>query len=84
MSTRAYILINARRDSAHRIREYLQALPDKILAVDIVMGPCDLVAVVEVGSVPELSEFLRHRIHTFEDVERTTTCIACDGWGAEG
>ncbi len=47
-----------------------------VKSVDVVMGPYDIIAVVEEDSIESIGKLITGHFHKVEGVERTTTCQA--------
>lgn len=73
MTVQAYILIQVQAGKAQSIKKELSQLP-YFLRVDRIMGPFDLVALVEVESNREIGEVVLKEIQSMNGVKRTLTC----------
>ena len=73
MSVQAYILIQVQTGRAQAIKKELTQLP-QFLRVDRVMGPFDLIALVEVDNNREIGELMLKEIQSLSGVKRTLTC----------
>ncbi|MDI3543318.1 MAG: hypothetical protein PWP57_923 [Candidatus Atribacteria bacterium] len=73
MSVQAYILIQVQTGKAQAIKKELIQLP-QFLRVDRVMGPFDLIALVEVDNNREIGELILKEIQSLSGVKRTLTC----------
>ncbi|MBP9015620.1 MAG: Lrp/AsnC ligand binding domain-containing protein [Candidatus Atribacteria bacterium] len=73
MSVQAYILIQVQTGRAQAIKKELTQLP-QFLRVDRVMGPFDLIALVEVDNNREIGELILKEIQSLSGVKRTLTC----------
>ncbi|MDK2896107.1 MAG: hypothetical protein PWP04_227 [Candidatus Atribacteria bacterium] len=69
----AYILIQAQTGKAQAIKKELLTLPG-CLRVDRVMGPFDLIVLVEAESNREVGEVILKEIQALPGVKRTLTC----------
>jgi AsnC family. len=69
----AYILIQVQAGKAQGIKKELSQNPS-FLRVDRVMGPFDLIALVEVESNREIGEVILKEIQSLSGVKRTLTC----------
>lgn len=69
----AYILIQAQTGKAQAIKKELLALPG-CLRVDRVMGPFDLIVLVEAENNREVGEVILKEIQALPGVKRTLTC----------
>lgn len=74
MAVKAFVLIVV--DPAKTLAVY-QALrgAEGISEVYQVMGPYDIIAVVEVPNLTDVPAVISKRIRTIEGVESTTTCV---------
>ncbi|MEN3184342.1 MAG: Lrp/AsnC ligand binding domain-containing protein [Atribacterota bacterium] len=73
MAVQAYILIQVQAGKAQGIKRELSQLP-YFLRVDRIMGPFDIIALVEVESNREIGEVVLKEIHSMNGVKRTLTC----------
>ncbi|MBC7217748.1 MAG: Lrp/AsnC ligand binding domain-containing protein [Candidatus Caldatribacterium sp.] len=73
MAVQAYILIQVQAGKAQGIKKELSQLP-YFLRVDRIMGPFDIIALVEVESNREIGEVVLKEIHAMNGVKRTLTC----------
>lgn len=79
MTVRGYILIEAEVGSAHDVTEAIRRLnlPDaRILAVDTVTGPFDVISQIEADDLDKLGRAITDGIQSIQGVKRTTTCLA--------
>ena len=79
MTVRGYVLIEAEVGKAKSVGEAVQGLnhPDaKVLAVDTVTGPYDVIAQLEADDLDRLGNCITDGIQRVEGVQRTTTCLA--------
>lgn len=73
MSVQAYILIQVQTGRAQAIKKELAQLP-QFLRVDRVMGPFDLIVLVEVENNREIGDLILKEIQSLSGVKRTLTC----------
>ena len=73
MSVQAYILVQVQTGRAQAIKKELAQLP-QFLRVDRVMGPFDIIALVEVENNREIGELILKEIQSLSGVKRTLTC----------
>ena len=75
MAVTAFVLITT---AVGRTREVLHGLKkiDGVKSVDAVMGPYDIIAVVEGDSLESIGKLITGQLHRVEGLERTTTCQA--------
>jgi len=74
MGIKAFVLIVV--DPAHtaEVFDQLQRLAG-VSEVYQVMGPYDIVAVVEVGNLGDVPALIAGQIRTIQGIESTTTCV---------
>jgi len=73
LSVQAYILVQVQTGRAQAIKKELAQLP-QFLRVDRVMGPFDIIALVEVENNREIGELILKEIQSLNGVKRTLTC----------
>jgi len=73
LSVQAYILIQVQAGRAQAIKKELAQLP-QFLRVDRVMGPFDLIVLVEVENNREIGDLILKEIQSLSGVKRTLTC----------
>ena len=79
MAVRGYVLIEGEVGKAKSVGEAVQALkhPDaKVLSVDTVTGPFDVIVQLEANDLDKLGNCITDGIQRVEGVQRTTTCLA--------
>ena len=79
MTVRGYILIEAEVGNSKSVGEAMQALshPDaKVLSVDTVTGPFDVIVQLEADDLDKLGSCITDGLQRVEGVQRTTTCLA--------
>jgi DNA-binding Lrp family transcriptional regulator len=79
MAVRGYVLIEAEVGRAKSVGEALVALkhPDaKVVGVDTVTGPYDVIVQMEAEDIDKLSRAITDVIHHIQGVQRTVTCLA--------
>lgn len=72
---KAYVLISATHSRIDAIRDELRALKPPVTEADMIMGPYDLIAVVEGADVNEIGRLVIRQIQKIDGVERTLTCM---------
>ena len=75
---RAYILIEAAVGQAKAVGEEVQKLRfsnAKVLAVDAVTGPFDVIALLEADDLDRLGDSITTGVQRVEGVQRTQTCL---------
>lgn len=79
MTVRAYVLIEASVGETHAVGEEVAALKmsdAKVVAVDTVTGPYDIVVQLEADDLDKLGQAITSGIQRIDGVQRTTTCLA--------
>ena len=77
MATRAFILIET---AVGTTREVAATLKDsgELQSVDIVMGPYDVIVVIDAPDINTMGGLVTEKIHTISGVVRTVTCMAVE------
>ena len=74
----AYILLETApgtiRDVANMLREI-----EELHTVDLVTGPHDIIAVLDIPDMDSLGDLLAEKVRTIPGVVRTTTCLSVPG-----
>ena len=73
-AARAYVLIEAETGFINAIVAALSEL-DAVVAVDAVVGPCDVIAVIETLEQRTIGRLVIDELHSIAGVKRTTTCF---------
>ena len=79
MAVRAYVLIEASVGKARAVGEgvsKLKVAEARVIAVDTVTGPYDVIVQLEADELDKLGRALTDAIQRIEGVQRTTTCLA--------
>ena len=78
MATRAFVLIET---AVGKAREVANTLKDAggMHSVDVVMGPYDVIAIIDAPDINTMGTMVTEQIHTITGVVRTVTCMAVDG-----
>ena len=79
MTVRGYVLIEAEVGKAKSVGEAAQRLshPDaKVLSVDTVTGPFDVIVQLEAEDLDRLGNCITDGLQRLPGVQRTTTCLA--------
>ncbi len=71
---RAHILVEAKPPFAKEVERRIRLLAD-IISADSLLGPYDLMVVVERDNLDELGEFIK-ALQDVPGVDRTTTCLS--------
>lgn len=79
MAVRGYVLIEAEVGKAKAVADAIQEIqrPDaKVLSVDTVTGPFDVIVQLEADDLDKLGTCITDAIQRVEGVQRTTTCLS--------
>lgn len=79
MPTRGYVLIETEVGSAKSVGEamlHLTSQDAKVIAVDTVTGPFDVIVQLEADDLDRLGNCITQGIQGVHGVKRTTTCLA--------
>jgi DNA-binding Lrp family transcriptional regulator len=72
---KAYVLIVTSPGATRRVALQLKSI-DHVIEVHEVMGPYDIVAVIEAGQLTDIPPILAERIRTLEGIQSTTSLVA--------
>jgi len=75
MKVVAFVLVTTRIGATKEVLKGLKKI-DGVKSVDVVMGPYDIIAVVEGDSLESIGKLITGHFHKVEGLERTTTCQA--------
>jgi DNA-binding Lrp family transcriptional regulator len=73
MAVVAFVLVTTRIGETKEVLKGLKKI-DGVKSVDVVLGPYDIIAVVEGDSLESIGKLITGHFHKVEGVERTTTC----------
>ena len=73
MAVIAFVLVTTTVGKAKEVLKRLIKI-DGVKSVDVVLGPYDIIAVVEGDSLESIGKLITGHFHKVEGVERTTTC----------
>jgi DNA-binding Lrp family transcriptional regulator len=79
MSVRGYVLIEAEVGKAKAVGESVKVLQHKdakVLSVDTVTGPFDVIVQLEAEDLDKLGNCITDGIQRVDGVQRTTTCLS--------
>ena len=79
MAVRAYVLIEAEVGHSKGVGEAIVALRHadaKVVSVDTVTGPYDVIAQMEADDLDKLGNAITDGVQHIQGVARTTTCLA--------
>lgn len=77
MSARGYVLVVVTAGRMGDVSERLSTIPE-IKWVDRVIGPYDVIAVLEAPDLTAIGDLLTHHIHKIDGIARTVTCMAIE------
>jgi DNA-binding Lrp family transcriptional regulator len=78
MTMRAYVLIESAVGKANSVGEGIKGLnfdEAKVVSVEAVTGPFDVIALLESDDLDKLGRVITDGIQQVEGVHRTTTCL---------
>ena len=75
MTHRSFVLIETKGGKAKAVMDKMRQL-DGVKSVDLVTGPYDVIAVVELESLNDIGDLITGRIHLIAGISRTVTCLA--------
>ena len=75
MAVMAFVLVTTRIGETKEVLKGLRKI-DGVKSVDVVLGPYDIIAVVEGDSLESIGKLITGHFHKVDGVERTTTCQA--------
>ncbi|MFQ5860221.1 MAG: Lrp/AsnC ligand binding domain-containing protein [Dehalococcoidia bacterium] len=75
MATKAYVLIETAVGKTREVAAALRGV-EGMEAVDVVTGPYDVIATMQVADLNAIGELVTGKIHTIGGVVRTVTCVA--------
>jgi DNA-binding Lrp family transcriptional regulator len=73
MAVVAFVLVTTTIGKAREVLKGLTKISG-VKSVDVVLGPYDIIAVVEGDSLESIGKLITGHFHKVEGVERTTTC----------
>lgn len=73
MAAKAFVLITTSVGQTKAVLNSLKKM-EGIKSADAVMGPYDIIAVVEGESVDTVGKIITEQFHKINGIERTTTC----------
>ena len=71
---KAFVLVVTHPGATRKIAQQVRALPH-VLEVHEVMGPYDIVAVIETDTLQQIPGVLADRIRTLEGIQSTTSLV---------
>ncbi|MGA2157815.1 MAG: Lrp/AsnC ligand binding domain-containing protein [Dehalococcoidia bacterium] len=75
MAAKAFVLVTTSVGQTKGVLNKLKKL-NGIKSVDVVMGPYDIIAVVEGDSIDSIGKLITEHLHKVDGIERTLTCQA--------
>ena len=73
MVAKAFVLVTTSVGQTQGVLNKLQKL-DGVKSVDVVLGPYDIIAIVEGDSIDSLGKLITEHLHKVDGIERTLTC----------
>ena len=73
--TRAYVLVETTVGHGSGGAVALRRMPG-LISVDRVIGPYDIIIVLEAEGLPKVAELVSEHVHAISGVVRTVTCLA--------
>ena len=73
MAAKAFVLITTSVGQTKQVLTALKKL-DGIKSVEAVMGPYDIIAIIEGETVDTVGKLITEQLHKINGIERTTTC----------
>jgi DNA-binding Lrp family transcriptional regulator len=74
-AVKAYIFIECNVGSTKEVIEGLKRF-NGIKSVETVTGPYDIIAILELESLPEIGDLVTQNVQKVNGITRTVTCIA--------
>lgn len=75
MAVKAYVLIETQVGKIKQVIEAIRELAG-VISVDVVTGPYDAIAVLQVESLNEIGDLITAKVYTIDGISRIVTCIA--------
>jgi len=75
---KGFVLVNVRIGEAPDVVQQMQSFPE-VQSADMVIGPYDVVAVIDVPDTKTLSALVNQRIHGIPGVDHTVTMLSIEG-----
>ncbi|MDA0364803.1 MAG: Lrp/AsnC family transcriptional regulator [Chloroflexi bacterium] len=72
---KAYVLIVTSPGATRRVALAMKAI-DEVIEVHEVMGPYDIVGLIEAAQLTDIPSILAERIRTLEGIQSTTSLVA--------
>ena len=78
MPTKAYILIETSVGKTREVATALRAVKG-VQSADVVTGPYDIIAIVEVQDLGFIGDMVTGEVHVIGGITRSVTCLAMGG-----
>jgi len=78
MKKKAYVLIDAEKGQSSSVVIALSQKPE-VLAVDVIWGPHDVIAIVEADDIDKLMHLIQSDISLIDGIARIDTCLVVTG-----
>ena len=75
MSTKAFVLIETAVGMTREVVASLRAV-EGVTSVDAVVGPYDVIAVLEADAVNTIGDLITNKVHAVGSVVKTVTCLS--------
>jgi len=75
VSAKAFLLMETAVGKTKEVVSILNKMGD-LKSVDIVTGPYDIIAIIEVEDLKIIGDLITGKIHAIEGISRTVTCLA--------
>ena len=73
MAAKAFVLVTVTVGHTHGVLKALKKLKG-VKSADAVMGPYDIIAVIEGNSIDSVGEIVTGHLHKINGIQRTLTC----------
>jgi len=75
---KGFVLVNVRIGEAPSVVQQMRSFPE-VQSADMVIGPYDVVAVIDVPNTKAMSELVNQKIHGTPGVDHTVTMLSIEG-----
>ncbi len=75
MTVKGYVLIETRVGKIKEVVEAIRKLQG-VISVDVVTGPYDAIAVLQVESLNEIGDLITAKVYIIDGISRIVTCLA--------
>lgn len=74
MAEKAYMLIETQVGKTRQVVEAIRGLAG-VISVDVITGPYDAIATIELGTLNEIGDLVTEKVHPISGISRTVTCL---------